>query len=60
MKTGQVLQKSEETQINIDGKGFQHKQNPRDQPRVPKAREWRKKNENYPTVVLPRGKKRDL
>ena len=51
------MQKSEETQINIDGKGFQHKQNPRDQPRVPKAREWKKKREGLSYGCTAKGKK---
>ena len=46
--------------LYVDGKGFQCKQNPRDQARVPKVREWRKNEKDYPTVALPRAKKRDL
>ena len=41
--------------LYIDDKGFQYKQNPRDQARAHKAREWTENQKDYPTVVLPRG-----
>ena len=59
------MQKKKETQINtgilislyIDGKGFQHKQNPRDQARAPKVREWRKISEGLSYGCTAKGKK---
>ena len=41
----------------VDGKGFQYKQNPRDQARAPKAREWRKKSEGLSYGCTARGQK---
>ena len=43
--------------LYIDGKGFQYKQNPRDQARAPKAREWRKKSEGLSYGCTAKGKK---
>ena len=43
----------------LDGKGFEYKSNPMDQARAPRAREWRKKGEDYLSVALQRGRKKD-
>ena len=42
----------------IDGKGFQYKQNPRDQARAFKAREWRTKSEGVSYGCTAKGKKK--
>ena len=39
-----------------DGTGFQYKQNPKDQARAPKVREWRKKSEGLPYDCPAKGK----
>ena len=44
----------------VDGKGFQYKQNPRDQARAPKAREWRKKSEGLSYGCTARGAEREM
>ena len=41
----------------LDGKGFEWKQNPQDQARAPKAREWRKRGEGLDYGCTARGKK---
>ena len=41
----------------IDGKGFQHKTNPMDQARAPKAREWRKRGEGLKLGCTAKGMK---
>ena len=43
--------------LYIDGKGFQCKKNPRDQARVPKVTEWRKKSERLFYGCTAKGKK---
>ena len=43
--------------LYIDGKRFQYKQNPKDQARVPKAREWRKKSGGLSYGCTAKGKK---
>ena len=43
--------------LYIEGKGFQYKQNPRDQARGPKAREWRTKSEGLSYGCTTKGKK---
>ena len=43
--------------LYIDGKGFQCKKNPRDQARVPKVTEWRKKSERLSYDCTAKGKK---
>ena len=46
-----------EISMYLDGKGFEYKQNPRDQARAPKACEWRKKSEGLNYGCTSKGKK---
>ena len=49
------------TSFNKDNKRFQYKQNPREQTRTPKTREWRKKMPRFSLRLCCRRKKeRDL
>ena len=45
--------------LYIDCEGFQYKQNPRDQARRLNQGNGEKNQKDYPTLVLPRGRKRD-
>ena len=48
---------SKRISIYLDGKGFAYKQNPKDQARAPKAREWRRKGEGLSYGCTSKGKK---
>lgn len=44
--------------FNKDGKRFQYEQNPREQTRAPKTREWRKKCHGFPYGCAAEGKRK--
>ena len=51
---------NDQMSLYIDCKGFQYKQNPRNQERAPKTRKYRKKSEGLSYGCTAKGKKKDL